>query len=256
MIINTYNESSLHKTLKNLYSLNEGDQTEIQQDGHIYDILSKDGTVIEIQTANLSKLYPKISDAISKNHKCIIVHPIIVKKNILLLNKNGEKISFRKSPKTESIYSLFRELTAIYPLLLDKKVTLKIPLISMTEIRIKTDRPLQTVNKKRRFKKDWIKTDKKLEEIHKTVTLNSYKDYLSLLPETLPETFTSLDLKNELKKINTLPASAVNMANIMIWVLCKMELIVKTGTKNKFFTYKINKNYSNQKQYETFEIVK
>ena len=46
------------------------------------------------------------------------------------------------------------------------------------------------------------------------------------------------------------------MANIMIWVLCKMELIVKTGTKNKFFTYKINKRYSNQKQYGTFEIVK
>ena len=119
MIINTYNESSLHKTLKNLYSLNEGDQTEIQQDGHIYDILSKDGTVIEIQTAKLSKLYSKISDAISKNHKCIIVHPTIVKKNILLLNKNGEKISLKKKKKTESIYSLFRELTAIYPLLLD-----------------------------------------------------------------------------------------------------------------------------------------
>ena len=48
-------------------------------------LLSKDGTVIEIQTANLSKLYPKISDAISKNHKCIIVHPIIVKKNSLFL---------------------------------------------------------------------------------------------------------------------------------------------------------------------------
>ena len=26
--------------------------------------------------------------------------------------------------------------------------------------------------------------------------------------------------------------------------------------KNKFFTYKINKSYSNQKQYGTFEIVK
>lgn len=255
-MINTYNESSLHKTLKNLYSLNEGDKTEIQQDGHIYDILSKDGTVIEIQTANLSKLFPKITDALSKNHRCIIVHPIAIKKQILLLDTNGNKISCRKSPKTNSIYSMFKELTGIYPLLMQKQLSLKILLISMTEIRTKTEEPVQTLNKKRRFKKNWIKTDKKLNEIHETITFSSYKDYLNLLPDTLPESFTSLDLRNALKQNKKLPSSAASMANIMIWVLCKMELILRTGTKNKFYTYKINDDFSFPNQYGTFNTVK
>ena len=60
MDINTYNESSLHKTLKTLYASENGFQTEVKKDGYIYDILDAEGNAIEIQTKNLSKLLPKI----------------------------------------------------------------------------------------------------------------------------------------------------------------------------------------------------
>ena len=62
--INTYNESSLHNTLKIFYAEKFGGKTEVEAEGHIYDILCDDGQVIEIQTKNLSKLAGKIKDAI------------------------------------------------------------------------------------------------------------------------------------------------------------------------------------------------
>ena len=52
-MINILNESSLHKTLKSYYSLqNEGSHTEAPQGPYIADIRTKDGSIIEIQTAN------------------------------------------------------------------------------------------------------------------------------------------------------------------------------------------------------------
>ena len=61
--INTYNESSLHNTLKVFYAEKFGGETEVEAEGHIYDILCGNGDVIEIQTKNLSKLAGKIKNA-------------------------------------------------------------------------------------------------------------------------------------------------------------------------------------------------
>ena len=76
MGFSTLNESKLHNSLKILYQeLYEG-QTEVEQDGHVYDIVTKNGNVIEIQTKNLAKLLPKILDTIEKGHNVKLVHPI------------------------------------------------------------------------------------------------------------------------------------------------------------------------------------
>ena len=46
--------------------------------------------------------------------------------------------------------------------------------------------PVQSKNKKRRFKKDWIKTDKSLNKIIQTIQFNNKQDYLKLLPQNCP----------------------------------------------------------------------
>ena len=56
MGFSTINESNLHHSLKVLYSEIYQGETEVEQDGYIYDIVSKNGNIIEIQTKNLSKL--------------------------------------------------------------------------------------------------------------------------------------------------------------------------------------------------------
>ena len=58
--INVYNESSLHNTLKAYYAVTKDGKMELKLDGYIYDVVTDDGEIYEIQTKNLSKLLPKI----------------------------------------------------------------------------------------------------------------------------------------------------------------------------------------------------
>lgn len=54
-MINTWNESLLHEELKDYYCGDNGN-TEVPLEGSICDVLLNDGSIVEIQTANLGKL--------------------------------------------------------------------------------------------------------------------------------------------------------------------------------------------------------
>ena len=238
MVINTLNESSLHKTLKEIYALQDGSKTEAEEDGVVYDILNEDGSVIEIQTKNLSKLLAKSLEAI-KRRKITIVHPIIVSKTIETYDKDGKLILRRKSPKKENIYSVFRELTGLYPVLLEENFTLELLEIEMTETRIRTEEKTQSKNKRRRFEKDWIKTGKKLDQILSKTVLKTREDYLSLLPSGLNETFTRKEISEKLKQQKKAPASSYQNISLMTWVFEKMGLLEITGKNGNAIVYKL-----------------
>lgn len=234
------NESNLHKSLKNYYQeLYEG-ISEVDSDNHIYDLVSKNGEIIEIQTKNLSALLPKIKDVLSKNKKIKIVHPVILKKTIITTDKNGFQLTKRISPVKESEYDIFDEITGIYKYLLDKNFTLDIVKVNIIEERIKTDELVQTKNKKRRFKKDWIKTGKRLEEIIEIKTFKIKQDYLNFLPDSLPVKFCAKDLQIELYKLYKNKRIS-KKANLVLWVLSHMELISYTETQKRSKYYIIKK---------------
>lgn len=238
MKFSTLNESKLHKTLKKIYSEIYDGKTEVELYGYIYDIVTENKNIIEIQTKNLAKLLPKILDTIEKGHNIKIVHPIVIKKSIEMHSSDGTIISIRKSPKTGAIYDIFWELTGIYSVLLNKHFSLEIVEIDMIEERIMTEKPVQSKNGKRRFKKDWIKSDKRLDKIIDTRHFDEKKDFLDLLPKNLPQEFCAKDIKNKLKE-SKLSSRILNNANLIIWVFNKMELIEYTTTKNRFRYYKL-----------------
>ena len=241
MSFSTLNESQLHKTLKTLYSeLYEG-QTEVEKNGYVYDIITKNGNVIEIQTKNLSKLLPKIQDTIKENHKIKIVHPIIINRQIKTYDKNRQLVSNRKSPKRGHILDLFSEITGIYSILLNPKFSLEIVEISMIEERVKTETPVQTQNKKRRFKRDWIKTGKRLDQIINTRRFNKKEDYLSLLPPLETNEFCAKDLRIALEKDKNIPSRIYKNPNLIIWVLYHMEILEYTKTEKRSKYYKLKK---------------
>ena len=240
MQFSTINESSLHNTLKVMYSeIYDGD-TEVSLDGHVYDIVTKNNNVIEIQTKNLSHLAFKVKDAIEKGHNIKIVYPIPLTTYIHLYNKEGDLIKKSKSSKKGSIYDLFSEVTKLYPFLLNPHFSLEIVEITMTDIREKEDSLVQSRNGRRRFRKDWIKKDKSLNEIIDTKIFNKKEDYLSLLPKTLPEEFCAKDLHLCLKDEKLAPARIYNNSNIITWVLSRINLIKETQIKNKNHYFKIN----------------
>lgn len=241
MEFSTYNESDLHKTLKTLYCEIYDGKTEVNKDGHIYDIVTKNNNIIEIQTKNISKLLPKILDSIEKGYKIKLVHPVVISKTILLKEESGKIISKRKSPIKGSIYDIFKELTKIYPVLLQSDFSLEIVEINMIEERTKTEDPVQSKNKKRRYKKEWIKTNKKLENIIDTRIFNSAENYINLLPKELPHPFCAKDLATELKNKKDLPVSAAKQSNLIIWVMHHMNLISLIESKGRKKYYEINK---------------
>ena len=240
MGFSTLNESKLHNSLKILYQkLYEG-QTEVEQDGHVYDIVTKNGNVIEIQTKNLAKLLPKILDTIDKGHNVKLVHPIPLITRIELKDEEGNIISKRKSPKKGNIYDIFRELTGIYILMSNPHFSLEVLEIEMTEERVRTEEAVQSKNGRRRFRRNWNKTGKRLDTIINTRRFSKPEDYLALLPP-LPQTFCAKDLKKAISEQKELPTRATANANLILWVLAHAELIEYTGTKGKSKYYKFRK---------------
>ena len=229
--INTYNESSLHNTLKVFYAEKFGGKTEVEADGHIYDILCDDGQVIEIQTKNLSKLAGKIKDALDKGHKVRLVYPLVYRTRIITTDEEGKPVSNRLSPKKGCIYDIFREITGLTDILLKKSFTLEVITINMIEHRIRTKEAVQTTNKSRRFKRNWIKVNKRLDEILETQSFNKKKDYLSLLPENLPEEFCAKDIS----KANP---SLARYVHLILWVLVRMPVIKEVEKKGRSRYYK------------------
>ena len=239
-MINTYNESSLHKTFKTLYSQKYDGQTEVELFGHIYDIAAKN-LVIEIQTQNLSKLLSKALDAFEHGYKVKIVYPLVEHKWIETSDENGNLLSKRKSPVTKSIYDLFDEITGLYPILLNKNFSLDVIKVHTIEKRIKYDELKQTQNKSRRFRKNWLKNGKEVKEIFDTRTFSTKKDYLNLIPKAALPEFCAKDLSKAIKEDKTLPSSASKKAHIIIWVLRHMEMNKETEIKNRSHYYKIKK---------------
>lgn len=222
-MINTYAESQLHQTLKNLYADSTSGLTEQAVGGKICDVVSRDGSIIEIQTGNLSKLHGKLG-VLLPEHRVKVVYPLVVKKIIETVGKDGSLVSRRKSPKKQGLADIFRELTSIYPYLLHENFTLEVLEVSVVEHRVKVDSPMQLANRSRRFKRDWYKEDKSLAEIHTTHRFSSAEDYLALLPADLPEKFTVKDLDKALKTRN---------ASLILWVLRKMDLVEAVGKQGK-----------------------
>ena len=238
-VINTLNESHLHRTLKRFYAEQiEGSQTEIKVGKYICDIVCPGKEIIEIQTTSLGHLLTKIMFFIQQKYKIKVVYPLPVIKYIETKDLSANKISKRKSPLSKTIYKgLFRELTALYPILLNKNFTLEVIEISYTEERIKESQLKQSQNNLRRFKKNWNKTGKRLESIGQSHVFHRKKSYIKLLPQDLPENFTAKEIYSLLKK----QGIKTDMQNVRLlcWLFSHMELFKISGKKEKAYMYKI-----------------
>jgi len=245
-MINTYNESSLHATLKKLYALESNGLMEVKLDDTpwICDILSEDGNVIEIQTSNLSALTEKSEYILETGRKLKIVHPIAATKWIELYDTNGELLHRKKSPKKATIYDSLRGMTQLCPLFLHKNCELEILYCEITEMRRKTAVPSQNQSKTRRHLREWLPIGKRLEKITSKERFSQKEDWLKLLPEALrtPDEdgnlpkFRAIDLTRELKAQKG--ANTAKWSTLLIWIFKKMELLELAETKGRSKFYR------------------
>lgn len=244
-MINTLNESQLHKALKTFYAVQFSAQEEVQVERWICDLVCPDGSIVEIQTKNVGALKEKVQGLLKSGRRVTIVHPIIKEKIIESRLQDGSLVSRRKSPKKESLYSELREFTGLKEFLLDKKLSVICPEISIEEKRIVLDQAQQSKNGRRRFKKAWQKEGKALLTIGTSWRLCGKKDWLGLLPKEMlqakksrkkAEPFSAATVREIFLK-NKETKAAAPYANILLWLLRETGLIVRVPHSGRGYWY-------------------
>ena len=214
-------ETSLHSVLKDLYT-KEGDHQEVLVDGFIVDVVSGN-LLIEIQTRNFAAIRNKIAFLV-ENHPFLLVHTIPQEKWIVYVPKfDSRRVQRRKSPFHGRIENLFSELIRVPEILSHPNFSLEILITREEEIRRDDGRGSWR-------RKGVSIIDRRLIEIvdrHRFVTPN---DFLALLPDTLPQPFTNLELASHLKTSN-------NLATKMSYCLRKMGILSMEGKRGRYILY-------------------
>ena len=212
--IGTLSEKTVHAVLKEYYGGGE-ENKEIPLGGFVADVVSEDG-VIEIQTRALYRLERKL-EALLPLCRVTVVYPIEARKYLLDIDPDsGELISKRLSPKRLKIWHGIAELYGIRKFLGDENLTVRFPVLTVEETRIRA------AEKKRRADK----IDKLPAEMTEEIVIRRKEDIAALLPEELPDGFTSAEFA-KLCRINA------DTAGKCIRVLSVMGIITECGKQGR-----------------------
>lgn len=220
--INVQNEGSLHSQIKQWYARND-DRFEVKVGRYIIDIV-RDNQLIEIQTRNFGSIRNKIRTLLI-NYPVRLIYPICEEKWIVTLNRDGEFMSRRKSPKKGKVLDIFNELIHCPEVMNDEKFSLEILMIKAEEIRCHDG------------KGSWRRKglsiyDKILLNVMQSVVYESKEDFLSFLPNELPQPFTNKVLSKYLD-------ISMSQATRITYCLKKMGLIEAVGKKGNTILYEI-----------------
>lgn len=164
-----------------------GDLFESPVDGYVVDLVREDGLLIEIQTSGFSSMRAKTARLLSNGRRVRIVHPIPTDKTIVKVDADGTTVSRRMSPKHGRPSDIFAELVSFPDLLATGSLEIDVVLTVEEEIRHHTpDRSWR--------RKGWSVRERRLVDVTGTMLLACIDDVCALLPEGLPETFTTADI--------------------------------------------------------------
>lgn len=222
--IGTLQEKSVHAVLKNYYCPNIVHH-EISIDGFVADICSE-GEIIEIQSKAFYTMKNKLK-CFLKDYEVTIVYPIAITKYIRWINpETGEVSGGRKSNKKGSLYDIIPEIYSIREFLSYENLHFKLCFIEIEEYKLLD-------GWSRDKKKGATKTDRIPTKILGEYNINSPEDFYPLLPDTLSENFTSLDVSKEI-------GCNKDTARILLNLLQSFSYIKQTGTKNRYHLYSLN----------------
>ncbi len=205
--IGTQTEGSLHAALK-LQVSQEGDRFEVPLDGFVVDIVRGD-TLIEIQTGGFAAMGRKLDHVLGDYH-VHIVHPIAVDSWI----QRREKPT-RKSPKHGYLHDVFGELVSVPTLLDHPNLTIEVFLVRVDVVKV-ADPTM------RRRRGGWRTVDRRLRDIVDRHGLRTNDDLVALLPDDLPEVWTTKDVAG-------LAGIPRRTAQQMAYVLKANDLVTEVG---------------------------
>ena len=221
--IGMQSEKTLHAVLKAFKDPDE-DHHEIPVENYIADIYH-DGTITEIQTAHMDAMRAKLACFLPK-YPVRIVYPIPAGKWIIWVSpETGEILRRNRSPVRGSFYHAFRELYRIRPFLKEPNLSLELLLIDIDEYRLLD-------GWSRDGKRGSHRYDRIPLQLQDRMVLSSAEDYRQLIPEELPEIFTSADF-----------AAAVHFKktgfSTVLLLLTELGVVERTGKKGNAWLYRV-----------------
>lgn len=186
--IGVLNEKPLHAALKEWYR-NDGDRVEVPLEGFVIDLV-RDRQLIEIQTRGFASMRRKF-DCLLDHHPIRLVYPVAVEKWIVKLDAHGGEESRRRSPKRGMTADVCAEFVSFPTLVSNPNFSLEVALIEEEEIR----RP----DAKRGWRRGgYVIEERRLVTVVDTAVFDSPASLLGMLPNGLPDPFTTADLASGL----------------------------------------------------------
>lgn len=221
--IGTLRENPLHASLKRWYA-RPGDRIEVPVDGFVIDLV-RDDLLIEVQTRGFSSMKQKATDLLRLGHRVRIVHPISLDKWIVRVDDDGAVLSRRRSPRHGTPTDVFAELVSFPGLAAHPRLEVEVLLT------IEEEHRRHTPNRSWR-RRGWTVVERRLIEVVDTLLLRHTEDLIGLLPDDLPETFTTGDLAEKLGR----PRRA---AQQMAYCLREVGAIVAVGKHGNAIEYRV-----------------
>lgn len=219
--IGTLGEKTLHAVLKHYFEPDESCH-EIKVGSYFADILNSEG-ITEIQTRQFNKLCGKLR-AFLANYKVTIVYPVANSKWLLWIDQETRKTTKKRlSPKKGSAYDAFFELYKIKQFLTHPNLQLCIVYLDIEEYRLLNG--WSADGKKGSWREDRIP-----KSINFELKINSKDDYCLLIPDALPEHFSSKDFAK---------ASGLNVRNAQtaLNVLLYVDAVERIDKKGNLIIY-------------------
>lgn len=189
-MIGTLRESHLHAALKQRLA-QPGDALEQAVRGYVVDI-ARGQHLIEIQTQNLAAMRPKLR-ALLPHYLVQVVVPVAVQCWVVRQTAAGQPVGRRLSPRRGHWLDVFGELVSAVEFIAHPNLHITVALVHTEDVR--QPRP---ASRRARWPKAWRTVERRLLAVLDTRTLHTPADYLSAVPATLAEPFTSRQLAEAL----------------------------------------------------------
>ncbi len=219
----TWRERSLHAALKELYA-RPGDEVEAQVDGFVVDVL-RDDEIVEVQTGSFASVRHKLR-ALVGGHRVRLVYPIPLEKWIVRVDADGCPTGRRRSPRRGAPQDVFDELVSFPELICEPNFCLELLGIREEEIRM----PVPADARRRRWRRDWQRADRRLLEVVGSMIVSSPADLLALLPAAVPDPFTASELAAAIDR-------PLRLGQRMAYCLLKVGALEAIGRRGRSVEY-------------------
>jgi hypothetical protein len=220
--IGTLRERPLHAALKTWYAGPEA-RFEVSVDGFVIDIV-QDDLLVEIQTRNFAAIRRKLA-SLTARHRVRLVYPVAQEKWIVKLGGDGQRrLGRRKSPKRGAFVHIFEELVSFPSLVQSRNFSVEVLLIQEEESR-------RRGGSRGWRRRGWTTQERRLLGVVGRRLFETPDDLGELLPDTLPDPFTTSDLERAI-------ARPRRLAQKMAYCLREMGVITPRGKRGNAVLYK------------------